>query len=201
MQCNDCRTLLPGYLDGELELMQSVEVEKHLETCEACLRMLENQRALQSAMRTGTLYHEPRPSLERSILSAIQKQERRASGQILFGAKRSLFAAAFAFAALLLLMVWATGRFRSGSTETDLLANEALAGHRHGGHRVSARRRPSGLSGQPTGHRPHLSKAEARDQPVRMACRRLRCRRNVRDPSWLQYDPLDKIRAHLLGRL
>ena len=68
-------------------------VEKHLESCETCLRMLENQRALQSAMRTGTLYHEPRPSLERSILRTIQKRERSTSGQIRFGAERSLFAA------------------------------------------------------------------------------------------------------------
>jgi anti-sigma factor RsiW len=125
MQCKDFTTLLPGYLDGELDLMQSVEVEKHLETCETCLRTIENQRVLQSAMRTGVLYHEPRVALERNILRAVKKRKRATVSHPLFGARQFQFAAAFA--ALLLLAVWGTGRLRP--IANDGIANEALAGH------------------------------------------------------------------------
>jgi anti-sigma factor RsiW len=127
MQCKDFTTLLPGYLDGELDLMQSVEVEKHLETCETCLRTIESQRVLQSAMRTGALYHEPRAALERNILRAVKKSERATVSHPLFGARQ--FQLAAAFAALLLLAVWGTGRLRPMATASDGIANEALAGH------------------------------------------------------------------------
>ncbi|MCW3100837.1 MAG: zinc-finger family protein [Chthonomonadaceae bacterium] len=127
MQCKDCMALLPGYLDGELDLMQSVEVEKHLETCETCLRTIESQRMLQSAMRTGTLYHEPRAGLERNILRAVKKRERATVSHPLFGARQ--FQLAAAFATLLLLAVWGTGRLRPIVNANDGIANEALAGH------------------------------------------------------------------------
>jgi len=137
MQCKECMALLPAYLDGELDLMQSIEVEKHLETCDTCLQFVENERVLQTAMRTGTLYHAPRASLERSILRAVQKSERSTVVRPLFSAGRQQFAGAFA--ALLLLAFWAGGHFKVVPPDTgsiaketfadEKIANEALSGH------------------------------------------------------------------------
>jgi len=127
MQCKELLTLLPAYLDGELDLMQSVEVEKHLDTCDTCLQLVENQRVLRTAMRTGALYHAPRASLERNILRTVQKSERATVAQPLFAFRRFQFAAALA--ALVLLAFWGGGRFRVTPSTSDTIANEALSGH------------------------------------------------------------------------
>jgi len=137
MQCKEFKALLPAYLDGELDLIQSIEVEKHLDTCDTCLQLVENERVLQTAMRTGTLYHAPRAALERNILRAVQKSERATVVRPLFNAGRYPLAAAFA--ALLLLAFWAGGRFRVLPSDTgniaketaagEKVANEALSGH------------------------------------------------------------------------
>ncbi|MCW3056012.1 MAG: putative transrane anti-sigma factor, partial [Chthonomonadales bacterium] len=124
MDCKEFGALLPGYLDGELEIMQSVEVEKHLDICETCRETVENQCALQSALHASALYHEPRRFLERDILRAVQKKEHGTAPRPILRGRGYQFAAALA--ALLLAAVWGTGRFRAGPTESDLLANEAL---------------------------------------------------------------------------
>lgn len=134
MQCKEFTTLLPAYLDGELDLMQSVEVEKHLNTCETCLQLIESQRVLQSAIRTGALYHAPQASLERNVLRAVQKSERATVAHPLFGVRRYQFATAFA--ALLLLAFWGGGRFRVTPSDggnlrvvSNDIADEALSSH------------------------------------------------------------------------
>ncbi|MCW3055812.1 MAG: zinc-finger family protein [Chthonomonadales bacterium] len=125
MQCKEFIALLPAYLDGELDLIQSIEVEKHIDTCDTCLQLVENERVLQTAMRTGTLYHAPRTSLERNILRAVQKSERTTGTHPLFGVRRYPFAAAFA--ALLLLAFWAGGHFQILPSDTGYIAKETSA--------------------------------------------------------------------------
>lgn len=127
MECQDYEALLPGYIDGELDLMQSVEVERHLAGCAKCRRAVESQRALQSALRTAALYKEPRAGLSRDILRAAKRRERAAASPLVACGRR--YSLVTAFAALLLLIGWGLGRFRTLPAETDLLANEALAGH------------------------------------------------------------------------
>jgi len=38
MSCEETKTLLHAYLDGELDVVRSVEFEKHLKGCPACSR-------------------------------------------------------------------------------------------------------------------------------------------------------------------
>jgi anti-sigma factor RsiW len=59
MSCEDARGLLDAYVDGELDLMHSIEIETHLENCDGCARIVENHRALRSAMQSGSLYYQP----------------------------------------------------------------------------------------------------------------------------------------------
>jgi anti-sigma factor RsiW len=42
-------------LDGELDLVRTIEMETHLKNCAACARELENQQALRDALRRGSL--------------------------------------------------------------------------------------------------------------------------------------------------
>jgi len=46
--CELTRTLLHGYLDGELDAVRSAEFEQHLETCTQCSGQLEAQEGLRA---------------------------------------------------------------------------------------------------------------------------------------------------------
>jgi anti-sigma factor RsiW len=74
MSCSQFQDLIHGHLDGELDLLRSLEVEKHLPTCEGCMRTYQNQQAMRAAIREGSLYHQSPPQLRQRILSAIQEE-------------------------------------------------------------------------------------------------------------------------------
>lgn len=46
MKCEEVEPLLDAYLDGEMELSRSLEIEKHLAGCRACLKRLEQTKEL-----------------------------------------------------------------------------------------------------------------------------------------------------------
>jgi anti-sigma factor RsiW len=58
MSCEDARVLLDAYVDGELDLVHSLDLEKHLEQCSACVQIVENHQTLRKAMQSGSLYYE-----------------------------------------------------------------------------------------------------------------------------------------------
>jgi len=58
--CEENRTILHAYLDGELDAPRSADFEKHLENCAACVRGLEAQESLRSKIQHANLY-EPLP--------------------------------------------------------------------------------------------------------------------------------------------
>jgi anti-sigma factor RsiW len=68
--------LLDAYLDGELDLVRSLEVEHHLAGCSACAAEEAGLRTLQAAVRMAPLRHSPPQALEDRVLQSL----RRASG-------------------------------------------------------------------------------------------------------------------------
>jgi anti-sigma factor RsiW len=46
---------VPGYLDGELDLVRTIEMETHLKDCSACAQNLENQQEVHSALCRNSL--------------------------------------------------------------------------------------------------------------------------------------------------
>ena len=61
MSCQETETLIHGYLDNELDLAHSLEVERHLGECETCGRAWQEQLTLRQAIRThGALSHRAR---------------------------------------------------------------------------------------------------------------------------------------------
>ena len=76
MSCENYQALLSAYVDGELDLARGLEIEKHLETCQACARIVENQQTLGTALRAGSLYYHPPRHLEQRIHSALRGPRR-----------------------------------------------------------------------------------------------------------------------------
>ncbi|WP_144159909.1 anti-sigma factor family protein [Paraburkholderia sp. BCC1885] len=63
--------LLPGYIDEELSLSESLEFERHLDSCEKCKRAYEQQRQVSTQLRQGDLRLDAPPELEKRIRAAL----------------------------------------------------------------------------------------------------------------------------------
>ena len=48
LSCQETRELIHGYLDGEVDLVKSVEIEDHFRNCHACTQTYKGIRSLRS---------------------------------------------------------------------------------------------------------------------------------------------------------
>jgi anti-sigma factor RsiW len=122
MNCEDTQALLTGYVDGELDLVRSLEIEKHIETCQSCARTVQNQQTLGAALRAGSLYHRPPQHLEERVRAAMRSQThtKRINWPILAVAASLLLAGVF---------VDRMVRFASRPAPQTLMAQEVLDSH------------------------------------------------------------------------
>lgn len=73
MSCEAVRPLLHAYLDGELDLLRALEVERHLPTCPACNDAFQGIKSLQSALQTLLPRFEPPAALESRLRAALRQ--------------------------------------------------------------------------------------------------------------------------------
>ena len=71
MSCELTRRYVPGYLDGELNLDRTIEIEAHLKGCPACAQEFETLKALRSAMQRGSLAYAAPAVLRERIQSSL----------------------------------------------------------------------------------------------------------------------------------
>ena len=74
MACPDNPLLLHAYLDGELDLIHSVELEDHLNSCAACAQELRSQQTLRKAMQSSDIRYRAPRALEERIRTGISGQ-------------------------------------------------------------------------------------------------------------------------------
>ena len=55
MTCELTQRYVPGYLDGELDLARTIEMEAHLKGCPACAQELESLKALRAGLQRNSL--------------------------------------------------------------------------------------------------------------------------------------------------
>jgi anti-sigma factor RsiW len=72
--CDDNARLLHGYLDGELDLVRSLEIEEHLKTCPDCAQELWNQQTMRKAFRSSSLYERAPTALADRIRASIARE-------------------------------------------------------------------------------------------------------------------------------
>jgi anti-sigma factor RsiW len=66
--------LLDAYLDGELDLVRALDIERHLADCPGCSATLAGLQSLQAALRTAPLRYQLPPRLVRRVRSALRRQ-------------------------------------------------------------------------------------------------------------------------------
>jgi len=132
MSCELTQRFVPGYLDGELDLVRTIEMETHLKSCAACARELESQQALREAVRRGSLAYSAPAALRKSIQSSLRtstatKDADRASAW--FALLTWRWAAAFAVLVVCSVTAWQLVPALHGPFNNQQLAAEVLASH------------------------------------------------------------------------
>jgi anti-sigma factor RsiW len=126
MRCEDARPLIDSYLDGELDLVHTLDLERHVESCASCAPARQNAMELRSAIRGGLPYFRAPRSLEQRV-RAIAQEPAKAAPRVTVLSWRWIGAAA----AVLLVVLGAArlGENLLGPSPGDLLAQQIVAGH------------------------------------------------------------------------
>jgi len=138
LSCKLTKRFVPGYLDGELDLSRTIEMETHLQTCAECARELERLQALRAALQHGALAYAAPEGLRERIQSSLRastprETTERASGWHGFQFLRPVlllrWAGAFAVLALCAVTAWQFLPGLRGPANEQRLAAEVLASH------------------------------------------------------------------------
>lgn len=127
MDCTETQRLLHAYLDAELDMADTLEIEQHLQKCTACSQTYNNYQELRTAIKTSSLYFQAPEKLRNSIRSSVLKGNKTALiSQITFW--RGLSVAAALIIAVLLPLWW-FAHFGPTSVARNALPQEVLASH------------------------------------------------------------------------
>ncbi len=132
MNCQQARDVIHPYTDGELDLVMTLDIERHIRDCRECARVHRNLLALRSSIRDSSLYYRAPAGLERAIrLQIRQAAPERSEGPRFKPAGRSLYAgrwvAVAAALAIVATTVWVALQGNGG--RPDELASEVTSAH------------------------------------------------------------------------
>jgi anti-sigma factor RsiW len=132
LSCELTQHYVSGYLDGELDLVRTIEMEAHLKACPACARELESLKALRAAMKRGSLAYAAPAALRERIQSSLRESSGAdvPKNKIKWPSLNVLqLAGAFALLAMISIGGWQlTARLRSPSGDQRIAA-EVFSSH------------------------------------------------------------------------
>jgi anti-sigma factor RsiW len=126
MRCNDTQELIGAYIDGELDLVRSLDIEGHLHECSACSRDYEAHHSLHRMIRNGELYFDAPAGLERRIRKSLGRANRPATGAPTVFWRWAISAAS---AAVLLAALLYGGLILTSHQTRDLIARDVVSSH------------------------------------------------------------------------
>ena len=126
MSCQQTRELIHGYVDGEVDLVQSLEIEKHFSACEACAQNYKALRSLRSALSDGALRYEPSQSFEDRLRSALRRETK---PQPRPGMLRWRWALAGMSFVGMVVAIWAIAAIVARPSAGNVLAQEIVSSH------------------------------------------------------------------------
>jgi anti-sigma factor RsiW len=75
VSCPENETLIHGYLDGKLDLVNALRLEAHLKECPTCAQAYKNHKALSGTLKSGPFYFKASGNLERRIRTALVESD------------------------------------------------------------------------------------------------------------------------------
>jgi anti-sigma factor RsiW len=130
VNCDDARILLHGHLDGELDLVRDLEVERHIEECPRCASEFATLRAMRTRLKDEAFHFEAPQELKDKIRRALPAAPNRSVGypsrRSGFVPRAARFAVPLAIGAMLTLFIVPRAFGPSGN---DLVAREVVSSH------------------------------------------------------------------------
>jgi anti-sigma factor (TIGR02949 family) len=132
MSCELTHRYVHGYLDGELDLVHTIEMEAHLKGCPDCAQETESLKALRAAMKRNSLAHAAPTALRERIQSSLYASSEAdvPKKKIKWPSLNVLqLAGAFALFAMISIGGWQlTARLRASSSDQRIAA-EVFSSH------------------------------------------------------------------------
>ncbi|HEV2350511.1 MAG TPA: anti-sigma factor [Terriglobia bacterium] len=130
MSCQEAQDLIHGYIDGELDLVRTLEIERHIEGCEVCSLAFRTQQGLKRILHSTSLRFNAPQNLRRQIQSSVRKGGEGASERYtLFRLPALKWAGAVSTMALMVVIGWSVLRVSRPPSGDELLARQVLASH------------------------------------------------------------------------
>lgn len=127
MNCDRVSVLLNGYVDGELDLVTSLDVEEHLQSCNDCSHQQQWLENLHEAASNKSYYYSAPAHLEKRIRSSLRKANPTPSRWPAFSWRWLTPAAVLAV--FVFLMVGVAGRGLLVPNQDALIAQEVQTAH------------------------------------------------------------------------
>jgi len=125
MNCPEVKTLLHPFIDGELDLVRTLEIERHQHSCSECTRAVQGLQSLRTAIKRDELHFPAPASLCRDIRSALRAESKSTPKPT-----RNVFRwLAFATPAVAVLVLALLYPFWLAASHDSRLADEITAGH------------------------------------------------------------------------
>ena len=127
MACDNPRELLDGYLDNELDVSTNLDLQRHLQECQACAELHQKRQAVRSAIRNSDLTFKAPAGLEKRIRVAVDRAEGAGLRNRAGGYRNVAVWFAVAASLVVALFVWKTVKRPPDTNE--LLAQQVLTSH------------------------------------------------------------------------
>ena len=127
MDHQEVQELLPAYGDQELGTVETLEIERHLESCADCQREYAAQRIVSARFKKEAVYHDAPAHLSQRIMAALPQDE--ASTRFWQRSWGFNWRNAGAALAAMLALAWSVGLYFNLPTDQDKLTDEVVASH------------------------------------------------------------------------
>lgn len=131
MSCQETRGLLDAYFDGELDLIRSLDFERHLGECSRCRGMHDQYEQLRQSLRASSLYFQAPVALEQRIRAQLHRADEQKTKILRPKFPLPAWRLALVAAGLVLLAVFSAvliEMFRRPSP-SDVLAQQVVSSH------------------------------------------------------------------------
>ena len=125
MSCQETGGLIHAYLDGELDLVRSLEIERHLRGCNSCTQSYEGLRALQGATRNNAFRFEPPAGLENRVRVAMRRETHTHTRPFIWSWRWAMAAVTLVLAVLIFSLL----TLRKDQSADDLVSEAVVSSH------------------------------------------------------------------------
>ncbi|HZO72602.1 MAG TPA: anti-sigma factor [Ktedonobacteraceae bacterium] len=129
MNCDRVQSLIDGYLDGELDLVNNLAIEKHLRECSSCAQSHKNRQLVHDAIQSNSLAYKAPLELQKRVRSALRQQKNAGSMRILPQKVAWRWLAAATLFVAIVLITWNVAATLTAPSAAETLIQELLSSH------------------------------------------------------------------------